>query len=99
MKSLSRKIKNQINEKLRSMNDYHSEIPLHRIFSIIREFDIHILENGKEFHGFFTGTVGSTTLALSQPTNNSIYVESNICLMISWYQMANGNFKIISYIA
>jgi len=105
-KSLATKAVKRINAVICALPNYHNEIPLGTIFSVMEENGLVALqEDGTRWDGLLCGTNEHASFAigsLSDPVRHdwgTTYAEVAHMLEISWYRMSSGRYEIVTYIS
>jgi hypothetical protein len=92
MKKTYKNPRTQIGHELSELNViYHAQIPLNRIFEIIKESGgLAVDESGQEWSGFLCGESGHCTIDITGIKTSG--------LSLSWYKMPSGNYEITCYL-
>ncbi len=71
---------------------YHNEIPLSKIFNLIKaQGGLPVMEDGQEWQGFLCGKSSNANIEIRGLNKiNFVY--------IAWYQMESGRYEITSYL-
>lgn len=99
------KDKRKISNSFHKMGDYFQEIPLDKIFNILKDNGIvPIMEDNTKWEGFLIGAEGSAIIPLAYKytekmvNNLSTYQPiENCALSLSWYKM-NSCIECVFYI-
>lgn len=107
-KSIPSSIKKSINKEIHAMGNYHQQIPISEIFSILRKYHVVPLqEDGAVWSGFVTsqGDCGSEK-ATQGPMQFDLatlegaeYVCSSNWLIMSACTMPSGRMEIVAYVS
>jgi hypothetical protein len=98
--------KKDINRRLHAISvTYHTGIPLHIIFGVLRDYEILALqEDHTEWSGLLVGekadNVSFELAHMDSKYGHRQYIPySNTLLVISWYKMNTGRYEVIAYVS
>lgn len=104
--SIPQKIKSSINKELSSLGNFHTEIPLDRIFDILKKYGIIALQedntkwSGMLVGGAECGSEKTRDQAVNFPLAfdvNGEYLMARNYLNLSWCKMPSGRYEIVTY--
>lgn len=98
---MTRKEISKVNKELCKFPTYWNYIPFKEICEILKKYDlIPIQEDNSEWSGFLCGDSQQELFTLGHFLEDAdFYVPvEKTCLSLSWYNMGNGRYEILTYL-
>jgi len=102
-------VKNKINSDLNNIGDHFSQIPLGTIQTILKKYNIHLLqEDGTAWSGFLVGGKDCgedgaeeqrATFDMAIKDGENKYSLLKCWLHMTWCKLSSGRYEVIKYIS